>query len=61
MTEKEDPMLALPILSLPVALASFVLLYVIATKAPHAVESVNIVVWFLLPVVLGWKISRCRH
>ncbi|SEL82214.1 hypothetical protein [Xaviernesmea oryzae] len=54
-------MLALPILSLPVALASFVLLYVIATKAPHAVESVNIVVWFLLPVVLGWKISRRRH
>ena len=49
-------MLALRILSLPIALAAFVLLYVIATKAPHAVESVNIVVWLILPIIVGMKI-----
>lgn len=61
MTEKEDLVLALRILSLPIALAVFVLLYVVAAKTPHAVESVNIIVWLLLPLVLGWKISRRRH
>lgn len=54
-------MLALRILSLPIALTVFVLLYVVATKAPHAVEFVNLVVWLLLPLVFGWKISRRRH
>ena len=51
-------MLALRILSLPIALAAFVLLYVIANKAPHAVESVNIVVWLILTIIVGMKIHK---
>ncbi|MGV2133867.1 hypothetical protein GOZ83_13665 [Agrobacterium vitis] len=54
-------MLALRILTLPIAMAAFTLLYVIATKTPHAVESVNVVVWLMLPLVLIWKISRRRR
>lgn len=49
-------MLALRILSLPIALTVFVLLYVVATKAPHAVETFNVFVWLILPVVFGMKI-----
>lgn len=48
-------MLALRILSLPIAMAAFTLLYVVAMKAPHAVESFNVVVWLLLPILLGMK------
>lgn len=49
-------MLALRILSLPLALAAFTLLYVVANKAPHAVESINLFVWLLLPALVGMKI-----
>lgn len=54
-------MLTLRILTLPIAMAAFTLLYVVATKAPHAVESTNAIVWLTLPLVLIWKISRRRH
>ena len=43
------------------AMAAFVLLYVIATKAPSAMESVDVAVWFTLPLILIWKISRRRR
>ncbi|MDP9590500.1 UNVERIFIED_ORG: C4-dicarboxylate transporter [Shinella zoogloeoides] len=49
-------MLALRILSLPIAMAALVALYIVANKAPHAVESVNIVVWLILPIIVGMKI-----
>ncbi|MDP9837701.1 hypothetical protein J2T09_002458 [Neorhizobium huautlense] len=49
-------MLVLRILSLPLALAAFALLYVVANKAPHAVESINVFVWLLLPALVGLKI-----
>jgi len=54
-------MSAFRILSLPMAMAAFVLLYVIATKAPSAMESVDVAVWFTLPLILIWKISRRRR
>lgn len=49
-------MLALRILILPIAMAAFTLLYIVAIKAPHAVESVNLVIWLLLPGMIGMKI-----
>ncbi|MBS0257002.1 MAG: hypothetical protein JSR13_04710 [Proteobacteria bacterium] len=45
-------MLALRILSMPIAMAAFTTLYVVATKAPEAVEATNIILWLLLPIVL---------
>ena len=58
---KDTTRLALRILTLPIAMAAFTLLYVIAIKAPHAVESVSIAAWLLLPCVLILKISRRRR
>jgi hypothetical protein len=53
-------MLALRMLTLPIAMAAFVILYVVANKAPHAVEVLNIFVWVLLLFVVLSKISRRR-
>lgn len=54
-------MVALRILSLPIGLTVFTALYVIANKAPATVETINIVVWILLPLAGAWKISRRRR
>ncbi len=51
-------MLALRILGFPIAMAAFTVLYVIATKAPEAVEMTNIMLWLLLPAVLIAKGTR---
>ncbi|WP_332302064.1 hypothetical protein [Rhizobium sp. GR12] len=51
-------MIALRILSLPLAMAAFAVLYVVATKAPEAVEMTNIILWLLLPAVLIAKGAR---
>ena len=51
-------MLALRILSLPIAMAVFTVLYVAATKAPEAVEMANIVLWLLLPTVIIAKVAK---
>lgn len=51
-------MLALRILSMPIAMAAFVVLYVVATKAPEAVEATNIILWLLLPIVLTANLAR---
>lgn len=54
-------MLVLRILTLPIAMAAFTLLYIVAIKAPHAVEYVSIAAWLLLPCVLILKNSRRRR
>lgn len=51
-------MIALRILSMPLAMAAFAVLYVVATKAPEAVEMTNIILWLLLPAVLIAKAAR---
>ncbi|MDE1993158.1 MAG: hypothetical protein KGI75_11700 [Rhizobiaceae bacterium] len=51
-------MLALRILSLPLAMAAFAVLYVVATKAPEAVEVGSLLLWMLLPTVLIAKVAR---
>jgi hypothetical protein len=51
-------MLALRILGLPIAIAAFAVLYVIATKTPEAVEVTNIILWLLLPVILIAKLGQ---
>jgi hypothetical protein len=51
-------MLALRILSLPLAMAAFTVLYALATKSPEAVEVTNILIWLLLPVILIAKLGR---
>ncbi|WP_418136375.1 hypothetical protein [Agrobacterium sp. El2ro-1b] len=51
-------MIALRILSLPLAMAAFTVLYVVATKAPEAVEMTSIILWLLLPAVLIAKVAR---
>ncbi|MBB4282620.1 hypothetical protein GGE43_002533 [Agrobacterium tumefaciens] len=51
-------MLALRILGFPIALAAFAILYVIATKAPEAVEVTNIILWLLLPVIVIAKLGQ---
>lgn len=53
-------MLALRILTLPIGMAAFVALYVVANKAPHVIEVLNIFVWVLLPFVILSRISRHR-
>jgi hypothetical protein len=44
-------MVALRILSLPIGLAVFTALYVIANKAPDAVETLNVMLWIALPII----------
>ncbi len=51
-------MIALRILSLPLAMAAFTVLYVVAIKAPEAVEMTNIIFWLFLPAVLIAKGAR---
>lgn len=51
-------MLALRILGFPIAMAAFAVLYVLATKAPEAVEVGNLLLWMLLPTVLITKVAR---
>lgn len=52
-------MLLLRILTLPFALTSFAALYIVATKAPAAVEMASIVLWVALPIVLF--IAATKH
>ncbi|MBB2828171.1 UNVERIFIED_ORG: hypothetical protein GGI63_004635 [Rhizobium esperanzae] len=50
-------MLALRVLTLPIALAAFAALYVAATKAPHFVESANVLIWLaLLPAAIVYRL-----
>lgn len=51
-------MLALRILSLPIALAVFVLLYVVSIKAPHAVETGSLLMWPALLSVCAIKFLK---
>ncbi|MBB4283898.1 hypothetical protein GGE43_004755 [Agrobacterium tumefaciens] len=51
-------MLALRILAMPIAMAAFTVLYVVATKAPEAVEMANIILWLLLPMVFIAKVAK---
>jgi len=51
-------MLALRILAMPIAMAALTVLYVVATKAPEAVEMTNIILWLLLPAVVIAKGAR---
>ncbi len=51
-------MLALRILAMPTAMAAFTVLYVVATKAPEAVEVATIILWLLLPVILIAKLGQ---
>jgi hypothetical protein len=51
-------MLALRILSLPIAMAAFAVLYVVATKTPEAVEITNTIVWLILPVIMIAKLGH---
>lgn len=46
-------MLALRILTLPIALFALLALFVSATKAPAAVEMMSIGLWFALPLFLA--------
>lgn len=54
-------MLALRILSLPIALTVFVLLYVVATKAPHAVETGSLLMWPVLLLICAIKFLKMRN
>lgn len=51
-------MLALRILGLPMTMAAFTVLYVVATSAPEAVEMTNIILWLLLPAILIAKLGQ---
>ncbi|MGV1758899.1 hypothetical protein ACQZ6F_18990 [Rhizobium sp. A22-96] len=51
-------MLALRILGFPIAMAAFTVLYVIATKAPEAVEVGSLVLWIILPLLIIAKLVR---
>jgi hypothetical protein len=42
----------LRILTLPIAMTAFIVLYVLANKLPSAVETANLVVWIVLPLIL---------
>ncbi|MGO7087486.1 hypothetical protein AB9E14_07640 [Rhizobium leguminosarum] len=49
-------MLLLRILTLPIALFTFVALYTLAIKAPAAVETGSLVLWIILPLVIAAKL-----
>jgi hypothetical protein len=51
-------MLLLRILTLPIAMFTFVVLYTLAIKAPAAVEAVSLLLWMGLPLVLIAKLTR---
>ncbi|MBB2696107.1 UNVERIFIED_ORG: hypothetical protein GGI66_000750 [Rhizobium esperanzae] len=52
-------MLALRILSLPLATATFTVLYAVATKVPATVEFVSLLMWPLLAIALLVKAFLC--
>jgi hypothetical protein len=54
-------MLALRFLTLPIAMATFAILYVLATKAPAAVESGNLLLWIVLPVLVVGKLVKATR
>jgi hypothetical protein len=51
-------MLALRILTLPIAMAAFMVLYTTATKAPAIVEIANLILWIILPFLTVAKLVR---
>lgn len=51
-------MLLLRILTLPIALLTFVVLYALAIKAPATVEAVSLLLWMGLPFFLMAKLTR---
>lgn len=51
-------MLLLRILTLPIALFAFVVLYTLAIKAPAAVEAVSLLLWMGLLLALIVKLTR---
>jgi hypothetical protein len=55
-------MLALRILTVPIALAVFVAMSAIAEKAPEAVTTTSLVFWMTLPIALLFAAVRryCR-
>jgi hypothetical protein len=51
-------MLLLRILTLPIAMLAFVVLYALAIKAPSAVETASLWLWIGLPFVLIARLKR---
>ncbi|MBY5885376.1 hypothetical protein HFN49_04080 [Rhizobium leguminosarum] len=51
-------MLVLRILTLPIAMLTFIALYSAAIKVPHTVEFVSVILWLALPVILIAKAAR---
>lgn len=51
-------MLALRILTLPIAMLAFIALYSAAIKVPQTVEFVSLVLWLALPVILVGKLAH---
>lgn len=54
-------MLALRILSLPIAMATFTTLYVASIKAPHAVETGSLLMWPALLLICAIKFLKTRE
>lgn len=52
-------MLALRILTLPIALAVLVAMTAIVERAPEAVAATNLVIWIALPIALLFAAVRC--
>lgn len=48
----------LRILTLPIAMLAFIILFVVANKLPHTVETTNLVVWILLLILIVAKLIR---
>ena len=46
---------ALRILTLPIAMATFAILYITANKAPQAVEAGGLLIWPLLFIVITFR------
>lgn len=51
-------MLVLRILTLPIAMLVFAVLYTLAIKAPAAVEISSLVLWIILPLLIVAKLVR---
>ena len=53
-------MLALRVLSLPIAMATFTALYVASIKAPHAVETGSLLIWPALLLICAINFLNAR-
>jgi hypothetical protein len=51
-------MLAIRILTLPIAMAAFTALYTTATMAPAIIELGNLILWIILPFLIAAKLVR---